>query len=323
MKSRGPRVSVIIPTFARPLLLPRAIESARAAGTGVEIIVVDDASTDDTSHVCESIPDIKYVRLERNQGTAGARNVGLLNSTGEYVTFLDDDDLRLPQSIDGQVRTMDDNPGAAFTCGSMILVDQHYQPTGEITFPQHPSGDVFRQIMELDFTVMGLSSLIRKECLLRVGLLRRNLKGIDDWDLFVRLAELFPIVVSTAPVGIYRKPTARSGQGSSANAAQLARVARHQLALLRLPRAKSFSTEDRRAIRRRLVNRIIDVSLWNAGAALRAGELASAWDCFLLALKLNPLRLGRGKVFTNGLVLVSEKLKRPSRKQNGFKLHRT
>ncbi|MGZ8847657.1 MAG: glycosyltransferase family 2 protein, partial [Pyrinomonadaceae bacterium] len=104
------RVSVIIPTHSRPGFLPRAVASARAAGTDVEIIVVDDASSDETAEIYRGIADIKYVRLERNQGVAGARNVGILRSTSKYVAFLDDDDLRLPGSLDVQVEALEANP---------------------------------------------------------------------------------------------------------------------------------------------------------------------------------------------------------------------
>src|SRR3989442_9020007 len=116
-----PSVSAIIPTHDRPHLLPRAVESARAAGTDVEIIVVDDASTDETAEVCRNLSDIKYVRVERNQGVAGARNIGLFASTAEYVAFLDDDDLRLPDSLDLQVAALEANPEAGFVCGAMIM----------------------------------------------------------------------------------------------------------------------------------------------------------------------------------------------------------
>ena len=74
------KVSLIIPTFDRPHLLPRAVESALRAGRDVEVIVVDDASADRTANVCATLGGIKYVRLDRNQGVAGARNVGLLES---------------------------------------------------------------------------------------------------------------------------------------------------------------------------------------------------------------------------------------------------
>ena len=125
------RTSVIIPTHRRPHLLPKAVESARDAGTNIEIIVVDDASLDETATVCRRLEGIRHIRLERNQGVAGARNVGLLNCKGEYVCFLDDDDLRLPGSLDLQARILDDHPEAGFVCGAMIMADQNYRPTGE------------------------------------------------------------------------------------------------------------------------------------------------------------------------------------------------
>jgi glycosyltransferase involved in cell wall biosynthesis len=94
-----PRVSVIIPTNNRPHMLVRAVQSPERAGSGVEVIVVDDASTDQTAEVCQTLQGIKYVRLEQNQGVAGARNVGILASSSDYVAFLDDDDLRLPGTL--------------------------------------------------------------------------------------------------------------------------------------------------------------------------------------------------------------------------------
>ena len=93
-----PSVSIIIPTHNRPHLLPRAVESARAAGTDVEIIVVDDASMDETASVCRELAGIKYIRLEPNQGVAGARNVGILASSSEFIAFLDERNARLSAS---------------------------------------------------------------------------------------------------------------------------------------------------------------------------------------------------------------------------------
>jgi glycosyltransferase involved in cell wall biosynthesis len=291
------QASIIIATHHRPHLLPRAVESARQAGNDVEIVVVDDASTDETATVCSRLPGIKYIRLERNQGVAGARNVGLLNSDGEFISFLDDDDLRLPGSIDLQIQALVRNPEAAFVCGGMIIADQNYQPTGEITHPGHPGGDVFWTILELDFPVMGLSTLIRKDCLFHVGLLRQHLSGIDDWDIFVRLAEIYPVVVIPEPVGVYREATPDSDQGSSARASQLCRAARHQRQLLQLPRVAAASRQQRRAVRRRMVNRIADTLLWTADRQLPKGQYKAAARNIDGALRLNPLRAVRPNAY--------------------------
>lgn len=291
------RVSVIIPTHDRPQLLPRVVESARAAGTDVEIIVVDDASTDETAEVCRTLTDIKYVRVERNQGVAGARNIGIFVSTAKYVAFLDDDDLRLPGSLDIQVKALEATPEAGFVCGAMIMADQDYQPTGEVVHPRHPGGDAFWELLELDFPVMPLCTLIRKECFLQVGLLNRHLNGIDDWDIFTRIAELYPVLVIETPVGIYRQPTPFSGQGSSARAAQLRRAARHQLKLLCLPRATAAPFSKRRAVRKRMINRIAENLLWNAAHYLPNAKFGPACANISVALRLDPLSAVRPSAY--------------------------
>jgi glycosyltransferase involved in cell wall biosynthesis len=285
-----PRVSVIIPTHERPHLLARAVNSARAAGTGVEVIVVDDASTDETAEVCRGLPDINYVRIERNQGVAGARNVGILVSTGKYIAFLDDDDLRLPGSLDLQVEALEAQPEAGFACGAMLMADQDCRPNGDVVHPRQPGGDVFWQLLELDFPVMPLCTVIRKECFLRAGLLNRRLSGIDDWDILTRIAELYPVLVLEEPVGVYRLPNPFSGQGSSARAAQLRRVARHQLSLLRLPRAAAASLKKRQTIRKKMMIRISENLIWTAVMQhLPRGKIGPAYANISVALRLHPL----------------------------------
>jgi hypothetical protein len=295
-------VSIVIPTNARPALLPQAIQSARAAGTDVEIIVVDDASTDDTANVCKSLPDIKYVRVERNQGVAGARNIGLMLSSAKYVAFLDDDDLRLPGSLDLQVAALEANPDAGFVCGGMTMADQDYQPTGEVVRPRHAGGDAFWELLELDFPVMPLCTVIRKECFFRVGLLNRHVSNIDDWDIFTRIAELYPVVVIPTPVGIYRQPTPASGQGSSQRARQLWRVARHQRQLLQLPRAAMAAGHERRAARRRMINRISENLIWTAAKIyLPAGKFGPACANISVALRVDPFSFMRPTAYIKAL----------------------
>lgn len=285
-----PSVSIIIPTHNRPHQLKRAVESARAAGTDVEIIVVDDASIDETASVCSGLTGITYIRLERNQGVAGARNVGVLASSSEFIAFLDDDDLRLPGSLDLQLKELAANPASGFVCGAMLIADQEGNLTGEVSLPRQTSGDVFWSILELDFPVMPLAVVIRKECFGRVGLLNRHLDGIDDWDILVRIAELYPAMIMKEPVGVYRKPTPFSGQGSSAQSHQLRAAVRHQLRLFALPRVRSAPHLQRRLVRRRTVNRVADTLLWNAAGRLRERAFSYVADNLVTALRLNPLR---------------------------------
>src|SRR5881394_1135924 len=289
-----PRVSVIIPTHERPLLLRRAVESAQAAGADIEVIVVDDASIDDTAEACQQLNGIKYVRVERNQGVAGARNIGILMSTAEYVAFLDDDDLRLPGSLDMQADLLDRHPGAGFVCGAMIMANQDYEPTGEVVRAKDPGADAFWKLLELEFPVMPLCALIRKECFLRVGLLNPRISTIDDWDIFTRIAELYSVLVTPEPVGIYRQPTPLSGQGSSARAAQLERVTRHQLNLFRLPRAATASPVRRKQARSRMIRRISENLVWTASTRfIPKFQFKPALRNVWTALRIDPFGLVR------------------------------
>src|SRR5712692_8242294 len=99
-----PNLSVVIPTHNRAGLLPRAVESVLRAGTDLEVIVVDNASADDTPQVCAHLPDIRYLRLDRNTGEGGARNVEIRGSRGGGDFCLDDDEVMLRGSIDRQLQ---------------------------------------------------------------------------------------------------------------------------------------------------------------------------------------------------------------------------
>lgn len=287
-----PQVSIIIPTHNRPHLLPRAVASAQAAGEDVEVIVVDDGSRDETATICEGLSGIKYVRLERNQGVAAARNVGIFSSSSQYIAFLDDDDLRFPGSLDLQRDILAANPEAGFICGGIVMADQDYIETGQISLPRQ-SGDVFWDILELNFPVMPLSVIVRKDCFLRVGLFNQHLRGIDDWDMLVRIAEVYPVLVTDQPVAIYRKPTSFSAQGSSSQASQLLRAVVHQRQLFQLPRARGVPSSKRREARRRTINRVADTLLWNALDRFPRGEYRFAIENVGAAMRLNPLRAAR------------------------------
>ena len=282
------KVSVIIPTFNRPHLLPRAVLSAQAAGRDVEVIVVDDASTDETADVCRALNGINYVRLDRNQGVAGARNLGLLESNGDYIAFLDDDDLRLPGSLDHQLALLENAPKAGFVASAVLLANQECVPTGEIAAPRARTGDLFWQALELSLFLLPASVLVRKSCFLEAGLFNRSLAGIDDWDMWTRIAELRLIVIDEQPVSIYRCPTPESGQGSSAFAKHLSAAVKGQKRLLNLPRARNATPQRRRAARKNLKRSIADTLSWRAAEQLPRGCFRYAAANFQAALRISP-----------------------------------
>ncbi|HEX8556588.1 MAG TPA: glycosyltransferase [Pyrinomonadaceae bacterium] len=287
-----PKISVIITTHDRPRLLRRAVESARAASAaGAEIIVVDDASTDETAEVCRGLGGIRYVRADRNQGVAGARNLGLLACAGEYVSFLDDDDVRLPGTLDEQADVLESAPRAGLVYGQALLGDRDGSPTGELFPGLCPRGDIFWELLERNFIPCG-SVLFRKSCLQSVGLLDGDNAGVDDWDLWVRVAELYAAEALERPVIVWRQSTASSGQGSSRTFDVISRglsLLRHRW--LALPRVRVAQPDRRRLAWRGFSDNVAEHVIWETAVATARGRFGWAWKGLALALRLHPLSL--------------------------------
>ncbi|HEX2836282.1 MAG TPA: glycosyltransferase family 2 protein [Thermoanaerobaculia bacterium] len=207
--------SIIIPTHARPELLSRSVESARRAGREIEVVVVDDGSTDETSAVCASFRDIVYVRLEERRGVGCARAAGIAASSGTYISFLDDDDARLPGSIDRQLAILEASPDAALVYGQIYRATQSLAIDERRLFPRNcPDGDLFWKLIDHNF-IPTCSVVVRRSAIESVGGVFDEAAPADDWDLWLRIAERYPIVALPQPVSIYRQPTFWSKQGSS------------------------------------------------------------------------------------------------------------
>ena len=282
-----PRASVIITTNNRPALLSRAIESARAAGREIEIVVVDDASSDETADTCRRIPGIKYVRVDRNQGVAGARNIGLVASSGEFVTFLDDDDLRVSGSLDSQIRILDQTPEAMMIYGQAIPEDasgERRQP-----FPgECPQGDIFWELLIRNFLPSG-SVVFRRACISQIGMLDDSIPGIDDWDLWIRIAEIFPVAAIETPVLVWRQSTAISGQGSSDTLDLIERGRRRfRREWMRLPRVAGARPEKKKFVWRAFSKNIAEHLAWESFAAVRTAQIIRASRGLRTLLRLHP-----------------------------------
>lgn len=281
-----PRISVIIPTHNRPQLLQRAIESSFAAGTDVEVVVVDDASIDETAAVCKALEGIKYVRLEHNQGVAGARNVGVLTSTAEYIALLDDDDVRVPGSFDLQLARLRDEPDMALIYGQALVSSR--DRLNQDRYPQPcPSGDVFWQLLAQNFIPSG-SVVFRRSCLYRTGLFDRSLTGIDDWDLWIRIAALYPVAALDQPVVTWRKPSPDSDQ-RSAGAVEMVALSTRQFRQhwLKIPRAAAAPAAVRRKVSRQFSENMASHLAWEAALSLSYRQVMRANRCLLTALRFH------------------------------------
>src|SRR2546421_1661058 len=184
VKTVMPAVSIIIPTFNRSNFLPSAVATAKQAASDSEIIVVDDGSTDDTAEVCNALTGIRYIKLSSNHGLAAARNAGIRASASEFVAFVDDDDLRLPGSIDMQVGMLRATPDAALCYGRALLADSRRRlPTGEIFPLSCPTGDIFWHLLEGLF-ISDITVVARRAALLACNLFDEKLRKSEDWDMW-------------------------------------------------------------------------------------------------------------------------------------------
>ena len=294
-----PKVSVIIPTRNRCRLLRRAIESAQLAGTDVEIVVVDVASQDETADVCAALAGrglIHYVRISRQLAPGPARNAGLLSCTAPYVSFLDDDDIRLPGSLDKQLARLDSEPEAGMIYGKAFYGDENGERGNEF-YPEHcPEGDLFWELMRWNF-IPCPAVVFRRACLTRVGLLEDDAPGVEDWDLWVRIAELYPVISTAEPVAIWRRPNPSSRQFTS-RSEELHWRARglHKDKWLRLPRALAASSDQRRKAKHEFASIAAQQLVSEAASNLKAKYLPGFARVAFAGALMYPIGVSR-KIF--------------------------
>jgi GT2 family glycosyltransferase len=202
-----PLVSVIIPTHNRADLLQEALNSVIAQeGLGksfaMEIIVVDDASSDSTPETIRRYPDVRYIRLETNRGESGARNVGIAASRGKYVAFLDDDDLWLPHKLSVQVPVLEKHPEVGVVYGQNIIRGEGINSSWPDT-RRAPSGNVFQAFLMEDFISIN-TVVVRREAFKKTGGFDENLKTMQYYDVCLRLAFHVPFLFISGDVAIQR-----------------------------------------------------------------------------------------------------------------------
>lgn len=191
--SSKPAVSVIISTHNRATLLPRALRSVLLQTFhDFELIVVDDASVDNTDEVMQEFIDerIRYIRHEMQKGGPAARNTGIRESRGTYIAFLDDDDEWLAGKLSGQhakISSSSEKVGVIY-CGGEVVSE-----SGKIIRKDIPlcRGNVLRDLLWGPLFGSVTKALIRRECFDRAGYFDENLKSCQDWDMWLRIAKYY------------------------------------------------------------------------------------------------------------------------------------
>lgn len=180
-------VSVIIPAFNAENFVKSAIESALSQREHVaEIIVVDDGSTDFTADVVAGFSDKVIYRRQSNAGPAAARNWGASFATGDWIAFLDADDVWLPGKLEEQLfAARHTNPGVVYT--NILNTGECSNVASSRPFNKLPHGDIFEFLLHDNFIPLS-SVLIRRDLFLAVDGFSEEFVGTEDWDLWMRLA---------------------------------------------------------------------------------------------------------------------------------------
>ncbi len=208
-----PLISVIIPTYKRAALVPRAIESVRRqTHKNLEILVVDDGSPDDTASVVQTIPDsrIRYFRHERNKGLPAARNTGIRAAKGAYIAFIDDDDEWRADKLDKQIRVFKDYD-AVLCMGVSNGYPMRIHKRPSITLDDLRKGS------------FNPSSLVAKAHVLKEIMFDESLRQGEDWDAFIRIAQCYTVGWVAEPLLLYNEasPDRMTGEKKELSAPEL------------------------------------------------------------------------------------------------------
>lgn len=183
---RNSLISVIIPTYNRAHLISRAIGSViNQTYTNWELLVVDDASEDNTEEVIKKISDsrIKFIKCKLNVGNAGARNAGIKNSIGEYIVFLDSDDEMMPDCLEVFFKLILKKPKTKFAFGDY----QIYNTSTKITIKSSWKPDPSKSFLEELKIGTGCGIIVKKAVFKEVGYFDERLRIAVDTDWLIRL----------------------------------------------------------------------------------------------------------------------------------------
>jgi glycosyltransferase involved in cell wall biosynthesis len=220
-----PTISVIIPAYnAERTILETVVSVQRQTLSDFELIIINDGSTDRTLELLHSVTDERLrICSYENSGVSVARNRGISHATGEFITFLDADDLWTADKLELQLAALQQHPEAGVAYSWTRYIDEHGKP-----FPSYEpvffEGNVYAELLVNNFLASGSNPLIRRQALEAVGEFDPALPPCEDWDFYLRLAARWPFVLVPKPQILYRQ--------SSGSAASKVEVMEKRLLIL-------------------------------------------------------------------------------------------
>ena len=203
---RTPLISVIVPCYNYGHFLAEALSSITAPSLHVEIVVVDDGSTDQTPDVVATLEtpcDLRFVR-QQNAGLSAARNRGIRESRGRYLVFLDADDRLAPGGLEIGAATLDEHPEAAFVFGRCMLMDAG----GELQSTPAQARivrDLYRELLRRNYIWTPSVVMFKREVVEKAGAFNPKVNAAADYELYLHIARHHPIWDHGQVVAHYRR----------------------------------------------------------------------------------------------------------------------
>jgi len=283
MTASAPAISVVVPAHNAADTVGETIESALRQTMGdLEVIVVDDGSSDDTGARVEAIADprLRLVRQE-NGGAAAARNAGIRQARGEWVAFLDADDVWLPHKLEVQLAVLEANPGVSAVQSGAYFVDDRLRPL-EVRRCFQPDDSLLTFLRFQNLPNAASTWVIQRGALERFGMFDASLAILEDWDISIKAARHCDPISIEEPLSLYRVHPGNRSRNLEIHIAPGLRILSRLFADPALPQ---HIRDREREIYARLYTMF-------AGGALRAGERRACARWGLRAVRTDPRALG-------------------------------
>lgn len=283
-----PEISVVIPVYNGQKTIKQTIDSVlNQSFLDFELLIINDGSTDSTLEVLSQIQDPRLKIFSfPNGGLSASRNRGISLASGEFIAFIDADDLWMPDKLEAQVKALQDNSqaGLAYSWTDFIDENSEFLFAGDRIFW---SGDVAEKMLVCNFLEHGSNPLIRKQAFVEFGVFDESLKAAEDWDMYLRLASRYHFACVPSVQVLYR----RSGNSMSTN------ISKQESASLQvIERAYERVPESLQHLKKET---LFTLYLYLTQTALekpsRRKNAITAARCLWLALKHHPAAIARWK----------------------------
>lgn len=204
-------ISVVIPTYNRAYVLEKAIASVQnQTYKELEILVIDDGSTDNTKELFEGISDnrIRYIRNPKNCGVSHTRNLGIAAAKGAYIAFQDSDDVWKSEKLEKQMACMKQGDYGMVYCA----FEREFQDKTVVYYPpkemplEEKQGDIYQSLLRQNL-ISTQTMLVKKEVIEKIGFFNEGMSNLEDYELALRIAKNFKIgMVEEALVYLHTLP---------------------------------------------------------------------------------------------------------------------